>query len=132
MLQRLNAELQRQHVRRAEHSVTHFLDNALKAKFLFHKDDQYIVNAESEIVIVDEFTGRLMPGRRYSEGLHPVDRPKKASTCSAKTSRWRASPSRTTPHVRQAGRHDGYRGPSAKSFRRSTTSTSWWCPRIAR
>jgi preprotein translocase subunit SecA len=50
--------------------LTHFLDNALKAQFLFHRDDQYIVNQEGEIVIVDEFTGRLMPGRRYSEGLH--------------------------------------------------------------
>jgi len=50
--------------------LTHFLDNALKAQFLFHLDDQYIVNPEGEIVIVDEFTGRLMPGRRYSEGLH--------------------------------------------------------------
>src|SRR5437899_5053358 len=50
--------------------LTHFLDNALKAQFLFHRDDQYIVNPDGEIVIVDEFTGRLMPGRRYSEGLH--------------------------------------------------------------
>jgi preprotein translocase subunit SecA len=50
--------------------LTHFLDNALKAQFLFHRDDQYIVNPEGEIVIVDEYTGRLMPGRRYSEGLH--------------------------------------------------------------
>ncbi len=50
--------------------LTHYLDNALKAQFLFHRDDQYIVNTEGEIVIVDEFTGRLMPGRRYSEGLH--------------------------------------------------------------
>jgi preprotein translocase subunit SecA len=50
--------------------LTHYLDNALKAQFIFHRDDQYIVNPEGEIVIVDEFTGRLMPGRRYSEGLH--------------------------------------------------------------
>src|SRR5919197_993542 len=50
--------------------LTHYLDNPLKAQFLFHRDDQYIVNTEAEIVIVDEFTGRLMPGRRYSEGLH--------------------------------------------------------------
>src|SRR5207244_1943783 len=49
--------------------LTHYLDNALKAQFLFHRDDQYIVNPDGEIVIVDEFTGRLMPGRRYSEGL---------------------------------------------------------------
>src|SRR5262249_8603699 len=50
--------------------LTHYLDNALKAQFLFERDDQYIVNEQGEIVIVDEFTGRLMPGRRYSEGLH--------------------------------------------------------------
>jgi preprotein translocase subunit SecA len=50
--------------------LTHYLDNALKAQFLFHRDDHYIVNPDNEIVIVDEFTGRLMPGRRYSEGLH--------------------------------------------------------------
>lgn len=50
--------------------LTHYLDNAVKAQFTFHRDDQYIVNTEGEIVIVDEFTGRLMPGRRYSEGLH--------------------------------------------------------------
>jgi preprotein translocase subunit SecA len=36
---------------------------------LFHKDDNYIVDGD-EVVIVDEFTGRTMPGRRWSEGLH--------------------------------------------------------------
>jgi preprotein translocase subunit SecA len=50
--------------------LTHFLDNALKAQFLFQRDDQYLVNPDGEIIIVDEFTGRQMPGRRYSEGLH--------------------------------------------------------------
>jgi preprotein translocase subunit SecA len=50
--------------------LTHYLDNALKAQLLFHRDDKYIVNDAGEIVIVDEFTGRLMTGRRYSEGLH--------------------------------------------------------------
>ncbi len=54
----------------ANFQLTHYLDNALKAQFLYHRDDQYIVNDQGEIVIVDEFTGRLMPGRRYSEGLH--------------------------------------------------------------
>ncbi|HYU20266.1 MAG TPA: preprotein translocase subunit SecA [Chloroflexota bacterium] len=51
------------------YELTHYLDNALKADFLFKRDDQYVVK-DGEIVIVDEFTGRLMPGRRYSEGLH--------------------------------------------------------------
>ncbi len=45
------------------------LSSALRAHILFHKDDQYIVQ-DDEVVIVDEFTGRTMPGRRWSEGLH--------------------------------------------------------------
>jgi preprotein translocase subunit SecA len=49
--------------------LSHYLENALKAQFLFTRDDHYVVQ-EGEIVIVDEFTGRMMPGRRYSEGLH--------------------------------------------------------------
>jgi len=44
--------------------------NALKALYFFKKDVDYIVTPEGEVVIVDEFTGRLLPGRRYSEGLH--------------------------------------------------------------
>lgn len=50
--------------------LTHFLSQALKAKELFKKDRDYIVNNEGEVIIVDEFTGRLMDGRRYSDGLH--------------------------------------------------------------
>jgi preprotein translocase subunit SecA len=49
--------------------LSHYLENAMKAQFLFARDDQYVVNGQ-EIIIVDEFTGRMMPGRRYSEGLH--------------------------------------------------------------
>ncbi|MHB1330570.1 MAG: preprotein translocase subunit SecA [Minisyncoccota bacterium] len=47
----------------------HHLETAVKAKALFHKDKKYVVK-DNEIVIVDEFTGRLQPGRRWSEGLH--------------------------------------------------------------
>ncbi len=47
----------------------HHIEEALKARTLFLKDRDYIVK-EGEVIIVDEFTGRLMPGRRYSEGLH--------------------------------------------------------------
>ncbi|MGH2534053.1 MAG: preprotein translocase subunit SecA [Thermomicrobiales bacterium] len=49
--------------------LTHYLENALKAQMIFHRDKDYIVR-DGEIVIVDEFTGRQMPGRRWSEGLH--------------------------------------------------------------
>lgn len=47
----------------------HHLENAVRAKALFTKDKEYVIR-DGEIVIVDEFTGRLQPGRRWSEGLH--------------------------------------------------------------
>ena len=50
-------------------SLSHILDQALKANYLFEKDVDYVVNND-EVVIVDEFTGRLSEGRRFSEGLH--------------------------------------------------------------
>ena len=49
--------------------LLHHVNQALKAHTLFKRDVDYIVK-DGEVVIVDEFTGRLMPGRRYSEGLH--------------------------------------------------------------
>jgi preprotein translocase subunit SecA len=53
-----------------EFETVHHLNQALKAHLLFSRDVHYVVSEEGEVVIVDEFTGRLMPGRRYSEGLH--------------------------------------------------------------
>jgi preprotein translocase subunit SecA len=50
--------------------LTHYLENALKAKAIYHRDKDYIIEPDGEVVIVDEFTGRKMPGRRWSEGLH--------------------------------------------------------------
>ncbi len=46
------------------------LEQALKAEAIFHRDKDYVVTHDGEVVIVDEFTGRLMHGRRYNEGLH--------------------------------------------------------------
>ena len=46
------------------------LQQALRAQALFHRDKDYVVTKEGEVVIVDEFTGRLLAGRRYNEGLH--------------------------------------------------------------
>jgi preprotein translocase subunit SecA len=53
----------------AEFQTVHHLNQALRAHTLFKNDVDYVVK-EGEVLIVDEFTGRLMPGRRYSEGLH--------------------------------------------------------------
>ncbi|MBI4320600.1 MAG: preprotein translocase subunit SecA [Chloroflexi bacterium] len=64
----------------ANYELSHYLEQALKAQFIFRRDRDYVLyrngqvishnDREAEIVIVDEFTGRLMLGRRYSEGLH--------------------------------------------------------------
>jgi len=53
----------------ANHSLIHYLDNALRAHVIYKKDREYVVK-DGQVIIVDEFTGRLMFGRRYSEGLH--------------------------------------------------------------
>ncbi|MDR1000104.1 MAG: preprotein translocase subunit SecA [Clostridiales bacterium] len=57
--------------------LQHFINNALKANYIMHLDKDY-VNHENEIIIVDEFTGRLMHGRRYSDGLHQAIEAKEA------------------------------------------------------
>jgi len=49
--------------------IPHYIDNALKAHYLYKKDRDYIVK-DNQVIIIDEFTGRLMPGRRWSDGLH--------------------------------------------------------------
>jgi len=53
----------------ANYTLTQYLENALKANVLFKRDRDYVVK-DGQVIIVDEFTGRLMFGRRYSEGLH--------------------------------------------------------------
>jgi len=58
-------------------TVVHHINNALKAHKMFARDKDYIVRND-EVVIIDEFTGRMMPGRRYSEGLHQALEAKEA------------------------------------------------------
>ena len=50
--------------------LIYHMDQALKAQTLFHREKEYVISKDGEIIIVDEFTGRLMQGRRYNEGLH--------------------------------------------------------------
>lgn len=51
-------------------ALTHFVDNALRANYIMLLDIDYVVSEEGEILIVDQFTGRTMEGRRFSDGLH--------------------------------------------------------------
>ncbi|MSQ61569.1 MAG: preprotein translocase subunit SecA [Dehalococcoidia bacterium] len=53
----------------ANYRITRYMEAALKAQMLYRLDREYVVK-DGEVIIVDDFTGRLMPGRRYSEGLH--------------------------------------------------------------
>ncbi|MCH8222552.1 MAG: preprotein translocase subunit SecA [Chloroflexi bacterium] len=53
----------------ANYVMSHFIDNAIRAQHTYERDKAYVVR-DGEVLIVDEFTGRLMAGRRYSEGLH--------------------------------------------------------------
>lgn len=58
--------------------ITHYINQALKAKELFKRDRDYLVRDTGEVVIIDEFTGRAMEGRRYSDGLHQAIEAKEA------------------------------------------------------
>ena len=69
---------------------------ALKAKELYQSDVDYVVK-DGEVIIVDEFTGRLMPGRRCSDGLHQaVEAKERREGATRRTRRWPPSPCRTT------------------------------------
>jgi preprotein translocase subunit SecA len=60
--------------------LLHHINQALRAHTLYRRDRDYVVNEEGQVVIVDEFTGRLMPGRRWSDGLHQAVEAKEGVT----------------------------------------------------
>jgi preprotein translocase subunit SecA len=69
-IQKIEKRLSLENLYNPEHmELVHAIGQALKAHVLFRKDDHYIIR-EGQVIIVDEFTGRLMVGRRYSDGLH--------------------------------------------------------------
>ena len=76
-------------------TLMHHLYAALRANHLYHRDQHYVVQ-DGEVVIVDEFTGRLMSGRRWSDGLHQAVEAKEGVRSRPRTRRWPRSRSRTT------------------------------------
>ena len=66
------------------YTLTHFVDNALKAHAIYKRDVDYVAR-DGEVVLVDEFTGRLMPGRRLSDGLHQAIEAKEGVKIQAET-----------------------------------------------
>ena len=75
--------------------LMHHLNAALRAHALYRRDVEYIVR-NGEVIIVDEFTGRTMPGRRWSDGLHQAVEAKEACACARRTRPSPRSRSRTT------------------------------------
>jgi preprotein translocase subunit SecA len=73
--------------------VVHHLNQALRANVMFRRDTDYIVK-DGKVIIIDEFTGRMMDGRRWSEGLHQAVEAKEGVRSSPRTRPWPRSPSR--------------------------------------
>ena len=96
------------HLYRAENGplVNHLL-NSLKAESLYKRDVDYAV-VDGEVKIIDEFTGRILDGRRWSEGLHQAVEAKGAWRSRRRTRRRHGHAAELLPDVRQAGGHDGH------------------------
>ena len=97
--------------------LKHHVEVAIKAHNLYKRDVEYVVK-EGEVIIVDEFTGRLMPGRRWSDGLHQARR----SQGRRRHPQGRPDPRdhhlpELLPHVQEAQRHDRYRGNRSRRVR---------------
>ena len=90
-------------------NLMHHLYAALRAHHLFHRDQHYVVQ-DGEVIIVDEFTGRLMQGRRWSDGLHQaVEAKEKVADPEREPDARLDHLPELLPHVRQARRHDRHR-----------------------
>ncbi len=101
----------------------HHVNQALRAHKLFQRDVDYIVKSD-KVVIIDEFTGRMMEGRRYSDGLHQALEAKEGVTDPAR------EPDAGLDHLpellpalREARRHDRHGPDRGRGVRRSTSST---------
>ena len=88
--------------------LTRYMEAALKAHILYQRDRDYVVK-DGEVVIVDDFTGRLMFGRRWSDGLHQAVEAKEGVKIQQRVDHLRDDhAAELLPHLQQAGRHDRY------------------------
>jgi len=87
--------------------VRHHVEQSLRAHVMFHRDKDYLVQ-EGEVVIVDEFTGRIMPGRRWSDGLHQAIEAKEGVKIERENQTLATITFQLFPHVQEARRHDRY------------------------
>ena len=93
----------------ANSPLVSYLNNAIKAKELFQRDKDYIVR-DGEVLIVDEFTGRVLVGRRYNEGMHQAIEAKEHVEIKAENQTLATDhAAELLPALRQARRHDRHR-----------------------
>ena len=91
-------------------ALTHFIDNALRANYIMLLDIDYVVSEEQEILIVDQFTGRTMEGRRYSDGLHQAIEAKEGVPIQDETKTFCLNHlPKPFPYVQEIVWNDGYR-----------------------
>ena len=92
----------------ANTEINHYVQQALKAEFLFKRDRDYVVK-DGQVVIVDEFTGRLMDGRRYSDGLHQaIEAKENVIVKNESQNAGQHYPAKLLPYVPEDCRHDRY------------------------
>ena len=105
-------------------SIVHHANQALRAHTLFSRDTDYIVK-DGKVVIIDEFTGRMMEGRRYSDGLHQALEAKEGVEVQTEESdpRLYHLPELFSP-LPETGRHDGHRNDGRRRIRRDLQSRS--------
>ena len=102
--------------------LKHHVETAVKAHALYHRDVEYVVK-DGEVIIVDEFTGRLMPGRRWSDGLAPVggSQGKRQDRAREPDAGHHHLPE-LFPHVQEIGRHDRYGGNGSHRVRQDLSA----------
>ena len=105
-------------------SIVHHVNQALRAHKLFQRDKDYIVR-NGEVVIIDEFTGRMMPGRRYSEGLHQALEAKEHADPAGEPDARLDHVPELLPPLREARRHDRH-GARPRPRSSSTSTISKW------
>ena len=107
-------------------NLVHQLTKALQAKELYKRDKDYLV-ADGEVKIVDEFTGRILEGRRWSDGLHQAVEAKERVPIKEENHTWATvTLAELFPHVRQVVRDDRYRSDRSGRVRFRLTRSRWY------
>ena len=112
--------------------MVHHVENALRARVLYRRDRDYVVNS-GQVIIVDEFTGRMMEGRRYGDGLHQAIEAKEGVRVQQETLTYATVTLQN--YFRMYGKLAGMTGTAVTESEELEASTGWrlsWCRRTSR